>query len=495
MNNLVSLLEEVDFSTMDTATTSKSIDAVVTFLKKAEAHLVNIVDSSPPSSPTATSHSGGLAILSTGTDSKTVPPISTCVNFLENFLEPDVLEELKNELNRTKFTATPGRKNYPEISLHGEWHYVFNMVSESVDPSPIKSGSIWDKVLDIVNAALGTNYNSILGNKYRTKNVSLGWHKDGEKMVDNSVPISALSIGATRRFMISDSKVKSSRTQMFEQELSDNSLFTMLPGLQSTHFHRVAEGRSSKQKECGMRHSLTFRRLLPNGLSSTSSQMSSPQQQAAPCNLPSPSMTPSTPTAHANCANTLVFGSSLTAGLDSNLLSKRGKTFKVFTRGGAHVETVAKMITEAIEKGELCTSCVQSIFIVAGGNDVENIISNSGINKLQSSFKKLIDMISTKLPTIRINIISLMPRRCYSYMHLQRIFCINDFLERLCKSYDKCYFIKMFSKFLLYKGLYYSNSEVYLNERLYKVDRLHFSAIGNSVLAKTLIGVANNPYT
>ncbi len=198
---------------------------------------------------------------------------------------------------------------------------------------------------------------------------------------------------------------------------------------------------------------------------------------------------------HANCVNTLVFGSSLTQDLNCDLLSKRGKTFKVFTKGGARVETVIKMVRDCVDNGDICTACVESIFVVAGGNDVENIRSADGLEKLKSSFIKLIDVINTKFPAIRINIMSLIPRRCRDYMHLRNMFSVNNFLSNLCsKKKSNCYLVKMFTKYLLYKHLYYTKEEVYLDDNLYKKDRLHFSPIGTSVLAKTLIAVANNPH-
>ncbi len=114
---------------------------------------------------------------------------------------------------------------------------------------------------------------------------------------------------------------------------------------------------------------------------------------------------------------------------------------------------------------------------------------------LKSSYNRLLHIINSNFHGIRINILSLMPRRYYSYGHLQRVGTINNFLQNLCNSNNNnCYFISMYSKFLLYKNLYFSKNEVYLNEKLYKGDRLYFSPIGISVLAKTLIGVANNPH-
>ncbi len=198
---------------------------------------------------------------------------------------------------------------------------------------------------------------------------------------------------------------------------------------------------------------------------------------------------------HSNCVNTLVYGSSLTRDLKCDLLSKRGKTFKVFTKGGARVETVIRMIRDSLTNNEVCTSCVEAIFLVVGGNDAENIRSASGLEKLKHSFNDLIGLINSKFPTVRINIVSLIPRRCNGYMHLQRILCINEFLLNLCKNVvANCYYIQMFTKYILYKGLYRSRQEVYLNERLFKGDRIHFTPVGVSVLAKTLIAVANNPH-
>ena len=356
-------------------------------------------------------------------------------------------------------------------------------------PSPIVKDSALCKVLDTVNNKLGKTYNSILITKYRDKNVGLGWHKDNEAEIDSSVPISTLSIGASRRFLISDSKEAKSRTQLFEKCLVENSVLTMQPSLQISHVHRVAEGRSSIPSECGVRFSLTFRRLKD----STSSANPTPATSASSSQNSVPAST--TTSDHNNCVNTLVFGSSLTRGLDEKLLSKRGKTFKVFTKGGARMEDIIKMIDEAVLDKDICTSCISSIFIVAGGNDVENIRSLSGVEKLKASYKKLVQGINVKFPAVRINILSLIPRRCFDYMHLQRIFLINDFLVSLCASNRNCFLIRMFTKFLLKKNLYFSKNEVYLNDKLYRADRLHFSAIGNSVIAKTLIAVANTPYT
>ena len=348
---LVSLLDAFDFSMVDPTTTSTSIDAVVKFLKKAEMHLANTVALSPPRNSTATTQQGGsTAVSESATPSpmsaaSRIPtvnassPISTCVDYRENFLDEKDLKDIKKELQAVKFVAMSDRPHSPEIALYGDRKYPFNDVSSDLQPIPINENSVFERALDIVNGKLGTDYNSILFTRYRTKKVALGWHKDKEKVIDNRVPISSLSVGAIRRFQISDSKDTAHRTQLYERELADNSILTMQPSLQLSHFHRVVEGRSSREGECGVRHSMTFRKLLPTtspqptATPGTPANVSQPSSATHPHgNIPMHS--PPATSDHDNCADTLVFGSSLTKDLDSTLLSKRGKTFKIFYKGG-----------------------------------------------------------------------------------------------------------------------------------------------------------------
>ena len=152
------------------------------------------------------------------------------------------------------------------------------------------------------------------------------------------------------------------------------------------------------------------------------------------------------------------------------------------------------MIQEAVDKEEVCTSCLQSIFLVVGGNDTENVRSPEGVEGIKISFKQLTDKINSLFPLIRINIISLIPRRYRGYDHHLRVLDINDYLKNLCSNdTSNLYFIPMFTKFLIRKHLYHLRKDVILNTKLFERDRLHFNKVGNSVLAKTLIAVANDP--
>lgn len=506
-------MESFNFASVSSPDTTVVIDAMLKFLHRAETHLGNNASNLPPPPPPSPIPGEPRIIADSSL-------LDSTVMYKENIMEQNLYGDLSKELEGMEFSpmSRNSKSCPPEIALFGDYPYVFNGVCKDLEPQPITQDSTLYKVLDLINSKLGVNYNSILVNKYRNINVHLGWHKDDEKVIDQSVPITTLSIGKSRRFQISDSNRDADITQLYQRDLSNNSILVMRPGLQDSHFHKICAGRKGRVDERGVRYSLTFRRLRPP--STPVPAKISPETPArtpdAPPTQPlietpvtavqkdttittsqqvNSDNTANSPGRHANCVNTLVYGSSLTKSLKTDLLSKRGKTFKVFTKSGAHVRDVIKMVKSSIEREEACPACVESIFLVVGGNDAENIQSEEGLKLLMDTYNKLFNFIDSKFPAVRINVLSLIPRRSHGYSHLQRMFYINDFLEDVCSSStSNLYFIPMFTKFLAYKDLYHNSWQVHLNKKLFNKDNVHFSVTGTSVLAKTLIAVANDPH-
>ena len=525
MSDIATLVQQLDnfsFTSVDRASTNKVIKGALNFLAKAECHSASILPSSPPLSPT--SHEENYMITSSTSELQQQPkvhsvpqeqpkvhlgpqkqpgahsapwpqPIVPNVDYQENILEPGLLADITKVLHTLQFVPMSSHKNSPDIALFGDTPHILNNATKQLTPKLIRDGSTLSRVLDTVNCKLGTAFNSILVNKYNNKNIYLEWHQDNEEDIDESSPIATLSVGYPRRFQISHHKQDRHGTQNIEIIVRNNSVLIMKPGLRKEYYPRVCAGRKTEKYRKGMRYSLTFRRLLnipspPFALSTPSY----PVIDKATSTTPN-AHTSTTPNAHTNCKNTLLFGCSLARELDSDLLSKRGKTFKVFFKGGAKVGTIIHMVNDAVDKKEVCTCCVETIFLVAGGIDVAGITSSSGLDKLKESYNKLIQLINSRFPAIRINIVSLIPRRCKDCQHLQHMLLINDYLANLCENVmSNCYFIKMFSKYLVHKSLYHSKQEVYLNEILFRRDKIHFSSVGIRVLAKSLIAVANNPY-
>ena len=86
-------------------------------------------------------------------------------------------------------------------------------------------------------------------------------------------------------------------------------------------------------------------------------------------------------------------------------------------------------------------------------DDIELIIYGCGDgyctseSELENSFNCLISEISNYLPDARINVFSLIPRRCVDYGHPQRIHIVNTLLANLCPKYKNCFMINIFSNF------------------------------------------------
>ena len=480
-------LNTFDFSANDATTTSAVINDVTNFLKRAEAHFAQTTSDSPPPSPSTSE--------ATSPTTKDISPISLKIKYNERFLDDPLLKALRKDLPKYDYISTGGK--CPQVSLFGDHPYVYNKATQNLKPTAITDISTIGQVLDIVNCKLGKNYNSVLVSKYHNKNTFLDWHKDNEPEVDPSIPISTLSIGATRRFMISDHREQAKRTQFIEKELGDNSILVMAPSLQFTHYHKVACGRYSFPDERGARYSLTFRRLRMRPNPGPTLSISPPpvtvsvQNESIAANVHINKVPE-----HTNCYNCLVFGSSLTGGLKEDVLTKRehDKTFKVYCQPGARVATVNNKIKDVFENNMVCRECVDNVFIVCGGNDTENIRSRKGMETLKKSFTLLIEDLSNFLPDARINVLSLIPRRLVDDGHLYRIHETNEFLTSLCPMYKNCFLISIFTNYLSYKERFFNYGEYYLNKKLFKSDRLHFSPLGQSVLAKVLIGVANRPY-
>ena len=211
-------LNSFDFSSNDAATISAVINDVTDFLQRAEAHMAQIAPSSPPST---------LGVSQLSPPSKDTSPIAPKLRYNERFLDGPLLKALKKDL--PKFDYIPTGTRAPEVSLFGNNCYVYNKATRDLKPTAITEISTIGQVLDIVNSKLGKNYNSVLVNKYRNRNVFLDWHKDDEREIDSSVPICSLSIGATRRFMVSNAREQANSTQYFEIQVGDNSTLVMNP--------------------------------------------------------------------------------------------------------------------------------------------------------------------------------------------------------------------------------------------------------------------------
>ena len=165
-------LNTFNFSSNDASVISAVINDVTNFLKRAEAHLAQTEPDSPPPSPS------GSEVLSPLF--KDASPIALNIQHNETFLDDPLLMALIKDL--PKFEYIPTGTNAPDVSLFGDICYVYNEATRNLKPTAINDISTIGQVLDIANCKLGKNYNSVLVNRYRTRNVFLDWHKDNDSM-------------------------------------------------------------------------------------------------------------------------------------------------------------------------------------------------------------------------------------------------------------------------------------------------------------------------
>ena len=416
----------------------------------------------------------------------TSPKVEDVLVYSPQALDNSLVARVHEHVKGLTYHPNPKSPNSPEIFLYGDQPYEYNLQSSEVPPVSIISSPVMFELLYAVNESLNTKYNSMLINKYKNIHSSLGPHKDDEISLDTSSPISALSLGATRRFQISPNEDKNA--VLHTVHLASYSLCTMLPGFQEAFYHQIAPGRRSITKEKGVRYSVTFRHVVKPSSSSPNKKdnVEEENDEEEEIEIEEPSKEEAEDSMD-NSPDTLVFGSSLTKGLDATLLSKHQKNFKVFPHSGARMRDLTTDIERESRNVKLNTSKVTSIFLVIGGNDIENLHDDADIENVYRDFENLVEVTKDVFQHAKINIISLIPRRARYKSHINNMYEMNSWLDNFCKE-NSCRFVNIFSHFLLKLPHIWL-----LNNDLFNTRRLHFNKVGNSVLAKVLIGVANNP--
>ena len=421
----------------------------------------------PPTSP-----------LQTASTTKPTPTLGDLFSYSSQPLQDSLMTRVHEHVKGLHYHPNAKSPNSPEIFLYGEHPYEYNRQSSELPPTPILSSLPMAELLVAVNGELGTYYNSMLINRYKNLHCYLGPHKDDEKSLDTSSPISAITLGATRRFQIGTDK----NTVTHTVNLESRSLCTMFPGFQEKYYHSIAPGRKSIKKEKGVRYSITFRRILADKNAhlptlneeeqvEDEEQEEEEEQQQQEISAP----------------DTLVFGSSLTKELDGTLLSKYNRKFKVYSHSGARVKDISndiKRVGECVD-----SSKVTSVFLVCGGNDVGNLTKDSDIEDVYLDYENLAEVTKAVFPAAKINIVSLIPRNIRYKTHVHNMCEMNKWLDEF--SHEHSFrFVNIFSHFLIFK----SPHSWSLNRKLFNSSNIHFNKIGNSVLAKVLIGVANRPH-
>ena len=115
------------------------------------------------------------------------------------------------------------------------------------------------------------------------------------------------------------------------------------------------------------------------------------------------------------------------------------------------------------------------------------MILDSDIKRIFEDIYDLIILTKQVFPVAKINFFSLVPRKASYLTHIRNMHKFNDLLSEMCKK-ESIRFVDIFSFFLKKTPTMWL-----LDLNLFNRDGIHLNPVGTSVLAKVLIGVANQP--
>lgn len=189
-----------------------------------------------------------------------IPLDNGMLNYYPAFLQPaecgQYTCQLKTEINWKQENLRIFGKSYltPRLTAwYGDTGAAYSYSGLKLSPEP------WTPVLiqlrDIIVAATGCSFNSVLLNWYRDGNDSMGWHADDEKELGVNPVIASLSLGQERDFRF---RRKDNHRKVFKVKLANGSLLVMGGSIQ--HFWQHALLKSAAIK--GERINLTFRMIM-----------------------------------------------------------------------------------------------------------------------------------------------------------------------------------------------------------------------------------------
>lgn len=164
----------------------------------------------------------------------------------------DMLERLKEEVVwKQDSIGTPGGvKPLPRLTAwQGEPDAVYIYSGIRNEPLPWSTTVLVLK--NLAEEVTRAHFNSVLLNRYRSGNDSMGWHADRERELGPTPVIASVSLGAARRFDLRHNGTGTIRTF----ELTSGSLLVMRGSTQALWRHRVPKAPAVQ----GERINLTFR--------------------------------------------------------------------------------------------------------------------------------------------------------------------------------------------------------------------------------------------
>ena len=442
----------------------------------------------------------------------------TTMGILQSELESLSLHTSRNKLSvQNKFLAQ-STKPYTWASTNGP---VIN------NPLPLGNYPTISALLSKINTKYQCAVNSVLVSYYASGEVTTRLHDDDESCMDGREPICVVSVGAKRKIEFVDKLKPSYRSADLTIEPEHGSIYLMKAGCQTNFLHRV---RKDKRVRSG-RFCLSFRcfvepterneqvEKMPDvfatpasstPLSTTVLAKDTTPKDTTPKPVPLPtgmvarnlnaawgnsglgySPFPSSSLDNSkspgrNSSNEklcVLFGTSITTGIDSTKMSRGNRTFVNMSYSGARIGDIRDAVNDFYMENSNAAKRVDKIILSFGTNEMKHF--NSFAKSVKDTFFNpvcsLVNQIKVLFPYAQIYFQSLLPIRIMFRYDPNSIHCFNHMLINVCKKYG-CGFIDCFSDFL-------DEYAIDINLDLYqdrKWRKIHLSARGLGLLCRHL---------
>ena len=326
-------------------------------------------------------------------------------------------------------------------------------------------------VMDKSNSTFGYKMNSVLATCYVNGAVNCRLHDDGESTLDPSEPICVLSLGVKRKveFVSNEKEYKYKADLALEPD--DLSLYVMKPGCQEHFKHRVR--RDNRIHES--RISLSFRCFVPK---SQGSVVKSPVSAVDGGNAAQPDLLNTTPpsstplfnaqqgfssfTGHSSTFNSgvsnnhyqndrvcLLLGSSITKGVDGDLMSRRSRVVINLSESGARIGDINRIAGDFHADNPSVVNRVDKILINVGTNEVKwlNGRKVSVSRKFRAPLCNLVRDLKFMYPLASIVLTCVLPIRAFYNYTANTVHAFNRLLFEVSRDLG-CIFFDCFNDFL-----------------------------------------------
>ena len=394
-------------------------------------------------------------------------------------------------------------------------------------PLDIKNFPVVESILNKIKKKLGCSVNSVLVSRMNSGISSIRYHDDDEDSMDPRQPICVVSLGAKRTVQFCAKNQADYRETLLSISPDDRSMYVMKAGCQTHFLHRVRKNGRVKQP----RYTLSFRCFIPkserktvgqltpspvknliakfdspdevfktpgptpiemdSGNKSTSPEITSTPWHSSVADLslekasagyspyPSHDTLPSQQLSSEAERYCVIFGTSITEGVDGAQMSRGSRRVINHSVNGAKIGDIREEIRDFCIDNPGATKKADKVIICVGTNDIKHFDSFNYdmVKRFRKPLTHLIRQAKFVFPNAQIILKSVLPiqvRFKYTPKSVQEF---NYLLLELCGEFG-CIFFDCFAEFLDCYGVDY-------NGCLYR-DWLHLNDEGLKVLCRAL---------